>query len=176
MKGLVLALVCLIGVGGLSYAVLFNALRSAANRVITAWAGIEAELQRRADLIPNLVAVVQANAEHERSVIEQVVRARAASVAAGASRETIAAADAEMSSLLPQVFVLAEAMPTLRTSESFLALQSELATTEDRLAAARRFYNFKVRDLNNLVYSVISGAIARKHLVAAGEYFGEPKA
>ncbi len=175
MKGLVLALLSLIGVGGLSYALLYNGLRLAANRVSTAWAGIEAELQRRNDLIPNLVAVVQANAEHERSLIEQVVRARSAGAAAGASREAIAAADAEIRSLLPQVFVLAEAMPTLRTSESFLALQTELATTEDRLAAARRYYNFKVRDLNNLVYSAISGAIARKHSVVAGEYFGEAK-
>ncbi len=175
MKGLVLVLVCFIGVGGLSYAVSYNGLRSAANRVITAWAGIEAELQRRNDLIPNLVKVVQANAEHERSVIEQVVRARAAGAAVGANRATVAAADAELSLLLPQVFVLAEAMPTLRTSDSFLALQGELATTEDRLAAARRYYNFKVRDLNDLVYSAISGVIARKHCVAAGEYFGEAK-
>ena len=175
MNALVLAVFCLVGVSGITYAVLFNGLRSATNRVVTAWAGIEAELQRRSDLIPNLVSVVQANADHERSVIERVVRARAAGAAVGASRETIAAADAEMSSLLPQVFVLAEAMPTLRSSASFLALQTELATTEDRLAAARRYYNFKVRDLNNLVYSAISGAIARKHRVGAGEYFGESK-
>jgi LemA protein len=84
-----------------------------------------------------------------------------------------ARADATLSGLLSEVFVMAEGVPTLRTSTDFLALQRELVTTEDRLAAARRYYNFKVRDLNILVGSAISGFIARQHRIETAEYFGD---
>ena len=158
----------------LTYALLFNRLRSAANQVITAYATIDAELQRRHDLIPELVSTVQASAAHERTLIEQLTAARSAGERAARDQAAIAQADATMSALLPQVFAMAEGVPTLRTSSSFLALQRELANTEDRLAAARRFYNFQVRDLNTLVGSAVSAPIARRHHISVAEYYGPP--
>ncbi|CAB4884935.1 unannotated protein [freshwater metagenome] len=158
----------------LTYALLFNGLRSAANQVITARATIDAELQRRHELIPELVSTVKASAAHERTLIEQLTAALAAGERAAGNQAATVQADAAMSALLPQVFVMAEGVPTLCTSSSFLALQHELVTTEDRLAAARRYYNFQVRDLNTLVGSAVSAPIARRHHVVVADYYGEP--
>lgn len=158
----------------LTYALLFNRLRSAANQVITAYAAIDAELQRRHDLIPELVATVQAAATHERTLVEQLTAARSAGERAAGDQAAIAQADATMSALVAQVFAVAEGVPTLRTSSSFLALQRELVTTEDRLAAARRYYNFQVRDLNTLVGSAVSAPISRRHHIEVAEYYGQP--
>ncbi len=158
----------------LTYALLFNRLRSAANQVITAYATIDAELQRRHDLIPELVTTVQASAAHERTLIEQLVASRVSGERATGDQAAIAQADATMSALLPQVFAMAEGVPTLRMSSSFLALQRELVTTEDRLAAARRYYNFQVRDLNTLIDSAVSAPIARRHHIDVAEYYGQP--
>lgn len=160
-------------VAGFTYALAFNRLRTSVNRVRNAWSDIDAELQRRYALIPQLVETVRASAVHERTLIEQLTTARSTGQSCAADRSAVARADATLSGLLSEVFVMAEGVPTLRTSADFLALQRELVTTEDRLAAARRYYNFKVRDLNILVGSAISGFIARRHQIDTAEYFGD---
>ena len=166
------AAVVVVLIAGFTYALAFNRLRTSVNRVHNAWSDIDAELQRRYALIPQLVATVRASAAHERTLIEQLTTARSTGQSCAADRSAVARADATLSGLLSEVFVMAQGVPKLRTSTDFIALQRELVMTEDRLAAARRYYNFKVRDLNILVESAISGFIARHHQVETAEYFG----
>jgi LemA protein len=104
------------------------------------FAGIDVQLQRRNDLIPNLVETVKGYAGHERDVFEHVSEARAATLRAQSVGDK-AAADQQLTGALGRLFAVAEAYPQLRASETFLELQGELADTEDKLAAARRYYN-----------------------------------
>jgi LemA protein len=112
-----------------------------------AWSDITVQLKRRADLIPNLLNTVKGYATHEKSVFEEVTAARAATVNANGVQET---ADAEnmLSGALKSLFAVAEAYPDLKANENFKALQDELVDTEDKIQAARRFYNGSARDLN----------------------------
>jgi LemA protein len=110
------------------------------------WAGIDVELKRRHDLIPNLVRVVQGYMAHERSVLEQVTTLRARATAGHLTREQLARAEGQLMRAMKELFVAIEAYPTIKADRHFLSLQEELAITEDRIAAARRFYNGNVRD------------------------------
>jgi LemA protein len=110
------------------------------------WAGIDVELKRRHDLIPNLVRVVEGYMAHERSVLERVTALRARAAADHATREELARAEGQLMRAVKELFVAVEAYPTLKADRHFLSLQEELAVTEDRIAAARRFYNGNVRD------------------------------
>lgn len=114
------------------------------------WAGIDVELKRRYDLIPNLVATVKGYAAHEREVLERVIELRNRAAASHGSAESQAADESSLMLGLKSLFAVAEAYPSLKADRNFLALQQELANTEDRIAAARRFYNGNVRDLNAL--------------------------
>src|SRR5215218_10035268 len=125
-----------------------------------AFSGITVQLRRRADLIPNLVEVVQGYATHEREVFEQVTQARAATAKAG-SVEATAQADAQMTGLLGRLFAVAEAYPELKANTNFLQLQDQLASIEGELQSARRYYNATVRDLNSTVQSFPPVLIAR---------------
>jgi LemA protein len=129
----------------------YNGLVSARNECLDAWAKVETELQRRYDLIPNLVEAVKAYAAHEREVLRRVVEARNRAAANHGSPESQARDENAFVGLLRRVFVLAEGYPQLRASENFLALQRELVTTEDRIQRARRFYNGNARELANRV-------------------------
>jgi LemA protein len=114
------------------------------------WADIDVELKRRYDLIPNLVETVKGYAAHERGVLERVVELRNRAAANHGPASSQAADESALMLALKQVFVLAEAYPRLRADQNFLSLQSELANTEDRIAAARRFFNGNVREMNAL--------------------------
>lgn len=114
------------------------------------WAGIDVELKRRHDLIPNLVQTVKGFARHEADLLERVTRLRAKAAASHDNAASLARDEVELLRGLKQVFAVAEAYPTLRSDRHFQALQKELALTEDRIAAARRLYNGNVRDLRQL--------------------------
>jgi LemA protein len=114
------------------------------------WAGIDVELKRRYDLIPNLVQTVKGYTAHERETLERLVELRGRAQASVGTAESQARDESAMLRGLGRVFALAEAYPDLKADAQFLALQRELGLTEDRLAAARRFFNGNVRDMNQL--------------------------
>jgi LemA protein len=124
------------------------------------FSGITVQLRRRADLIPNLVEAVKGYATHEREVLDQVT-ARRADATKASSVEATAQADAQMTSLLGRLMVVAEAYPDLKASQNFQDLQDELSAIEGELQSARRYYNATVRDLNTTVQSFPSVLIAR---------------
>jgi LemA protein len=152
-----LVLIVLIVVGGIAS---YNRFVSQRNLVRDAWANIDTELRRRYDLIPNLVETVKGYASHEREVFENVTKARAMATAATGSPAEQAAAEGPFVAALRQLFAVAENYPDLKANQNFLALQSELSNTEDRLQTARRFYNANVRDYNRRVQSFPSKLIA----------------
>jgi LemA protein len=131
-------------------ALAFNGLVRRRNRTQEAWSEIDVECKRRHDLIPNLVETVKGYASHERQTIEAVTAARAGAISAGASGDPakVAAAENGLSQSLRSLFAVAESYPQLRAVESFLQLQEQLTSTEDKLEYARRFYNTSARDYN----------------------------
>ena len=165
---IVLALVVLIAIGGV---VSYNRFVSQKNGIKDAWANIDTELRRRYDLIPNLVETVKGYATHEREVFENVTKARARASSATGSPAEQAAAEAPLSAALLQLFAVAENYPDLKANQNFLALQQELANTEDRLQTSRRFYNANVRDYNQRVRQFPSGVIARSFGFKEEEFF-----
>ena len=124
------------------------------------FSGITVQLRRRADLIPNLVEAVKGYATHERETLDQVTARRAEATRTGSVEET-ARADAQMTSLLGRVMVIAEAYPELKANTNFLQLQDQLANIETELQSARRYYNATVRDLNSSIQSFPPVLIAR---------------
>src|SRR5438045_9296271 len=126
----------------------FNRLVRLRVRVDNAWSQIGVQLRRRYDLIPNLVETVKGYAAHEREVFEEVARTRSAAAAATRSPQEQAAAEGPFVAALRQLFAVAENYPQLKANQNFLALQQELANTEDRIQASRRFYNNNVQAYN----------------------------
>ena len=164
----IIAIAVIIGLWGvLSY----NGLIRLRNRVQEAWRQIDVELTRRHDLIPNLVETVKGYASHERETLDAVVRARAAATAPGASVAEQAQQEGQLSQALGRLLAISEAYPNLKANQNFLALQSELSQTEDRIAAGRRFYNANVRELNTKVESVPSNIIAGFTNIGRADYF-----
>ncbi len=139
--------------------VVFNGLVVLKNRAKEAWADIDVQLKRRYDLIPNLVETVKGYATHERELFEKVTQARAAAMNAQGVQ---AKGEAEnmLSGTLKSLFAVSENYPELKASQNFLALQNELTDTEDKIQAARRFYNTNVRDLNIKIESFPANMIA----------------
>ncbi len=137
----------------------FNGLVTLKNRAKEAWSDIDVQLKRRYDLIPNLVASVKGYATHERELFEKVTQARANAMGASGVQ---AKADAEnmLSSTLKSLFAVSENYPELKASNNFLQLQNELTDTEDKIQAARRFYNTNVRDLNIKIESFPTNMMA----------------
>jgi len=125
----------------------YNRLITLVNRAKEAWSDIDVQLKRRHDLIPNLVETVKGYASHERELFEKVTEARARAMGAQGLKEKAEAENA-LSSTLKTLFAVSENYPQLKASENFLELQQELRDTEDKIQAARRFYNTNVRDLN----------------------------
>ncbi len=125
----------------------YNRLVVLRNRTKEAWSDIDVQLKRRYNLIPNLVETVKGYASHERELFERVTEARAKAIRAGDIKEQAEAENA-LSSTLKSLFAVAENYPNLKASNNFLELQRELRDTEDKIMAARRFYNGNVRDLN----------------------------
>ncbi len=128
----------------------FNRFVRLRQHIKESWADIDVELKRRYDLIPNLVRTVQGYATHERTVLERVVELRNRAAANNGPAASQATDESALLLALKQVFVVAEAYPRLKADQNFLSLQRELANTEDRIAAARRFFNGNVRELNGL--------------------------
>ncbi len=137
----------------------FNGLVTLKNRAKEAWSDIDVQLKRRYDLIPNLVETVKGYATHERELFEKVTQARANAMGANGVQNK---ADAEnmLSSTLKSLFAVAENYPDLKAGTNFLELQRELTDTEDKIQAARRFYNTNVRDLNIKIESFPSNIFA----------------
>jgi LemA protein len=131
------------------FVLIYNALVQGRNHCDEAWADIDAELKRRYDLIPNLVRTVQGYATHEREVLDGVTQARTAAMASNGSPSSQARDENQLVCGLRQLLALAENYPDLKANENYLALQTELANTEDRIQRSRRFYNANVRDYQN---------------------------
>jgi LemA protein len=129
---------------------MFNGLVRSRNRVKEAWSDIDVQLKRRHDLIPNLVETVKGYAAHESGVFENVTKARSAAMGANTVEEK-GQAENMLSGALKSLFAIAEAYPQLRAVESFSKLQDELSDTENKIQAARRFYNTNVLNLNNKI-------------------------
>lgn len=149
----------------------FNGLVSLTNRTKEAWADIEVQLKRRYDLIPNLINTVKGYATHESSAFENVTKARSAAMGAGGNLADKAGAENMLTGALKSVFAIAEAYPDLKANQNFLALQSELSDTENKIQAARRFYNANVRDLNIKIQSFPSNTIASMFHFSTMELF-----
>ncbi|HEY4494103.1 MAG TPA: LemA family protein [Candidatus Paceibacterota bacterium] len=160
-----------LGVVVLYFIFVYNGLVSLRNRAKEAWADIEVQLKRRYDLIPNLVNTVRGYATHESSAFENVTKAR--SMAMGASGPTPAHAQAEnmLTGALKSIFAIAEAYPELKANQNFLALQNELSDTENKIQAARRFYNANVRDLNTKIEVFPSNMLAGAFGFSKMEFF-----
>jgi LemA protein len=137
----------------------FNDLVKLKNRAKEAWADIDVQLKRRYDLIPNLVETVKGYASHEREVFEKVTEARSRAMGAKTIKER-GEAENFLSSTLKSLFAVVENYPELKASQNFLELQRELRDTEDKIQAARRFYNGNVRDLNIKIESFPSNIVA----------------
>ncbi len=139
----------------------YNRFVSQRQLIIDSWRDIDVELQRRHDLIPNLVSTVKGYAAHEKAVLESIAVARAAAIqATGQSHAERERAETAVTQRLGGLLAVAEAYPELKASANFQQLQHELSDTEDRLAAARRFYNGNVRDFNTRVQAFPSSVVA----------------
>jgi LemA protein len=135
-----------------------------------AWAQIEVQLKRRADLIPNLVETVKGYAKHEQSTFDAVVAARAKATTATTVADT-AAADGMVTQALRGLLAVAEAYPDLKASANFLSLLEELSTTENKVSFARQFYNDNVRSLNTAVKTIPSSLFAGLAKVTEREFY-----
>jgi len=164
-----------IGLGILGFLLLygilvFNRLVRHRNRVENAWSGIDVQLRRRYDLIPNLIETVKGYATHERELFEQVTKARTRAIEAGTVGDQ-AQAETEITRSLGRLLAVAEAYPQLRANENFLALQEELTSTESKIAFSRQFYNDQVMRFNTLIEQFPSLIVARLGNFTQREFF-----
>jgi len=148
----------------------YNRFVTLINRAKEAWSDIDVQLKRRYDLIPNLVETVKGYATHEREAFENVTKARAQSMQAGTPGAK-AQAENMLSGALKSLFAVAEAYPDLKANQNFLGLQTELSDTENKIQAARRFYNGNVRDLNTSIETFPSNLIADMFKFEPREFF-----
>ena len=149
----------------------YNALVRLRNLVQESWKQIDVELQRRHDLIPNLVETVKGYAKHERETFEAVTEARNMAAAPGSTVAQQAAQENVLTQALGRLFAVAEAYPDLKANVGFQQLQQELTNTEDRIAAGRRFYNANVREFNTKIEVFPTNVIAGMFKFVKAEYF-----
>jgi LemA protein len=154
----------------LALAGLYNRFVKLATRVKEAWADIDVQLKRRYDLIPNLVETVKGYAVHESQTFQNVTEARTKAMGAQ-SVEEHAQAENMLSGALKSLFAVSESYPDLKANQNFLELQKELTDTENKIQAARRFYNTNVRDLNIAVDSFPSNIVAKVFGFLKEEFF-----
>lgn len=168
-------LVAIVGLLALAVVVSYNRFVRQRNLVQESWQQIDVELKRRHDLIPNLVETVKGYATQERTVLTAVTEARTAAMQTLQSSASGVAAQAQAETTLGRalggLFAVAENYPDLKSSQNFLALQQQLAETEDRIAAGRRFYNGNVRALNTRVEAFPSSLVASTFHFTKAEYF-----
>ncbi len=146
--GIVGILILVVVLGGLALVAMYNGLIKARNHVKEAWSDIDVQLKRRYDLIPNLVQTVKGYATHENETFQKVTEARANAMKAQTPAEH-GAAEAKLTGLIGSIMAVAENYPELKASENFQQLQSELSDTENKIQAARRFFNNQVLAFNN---------------------------
>ena len=160
--GVALILIVVVVVAGLIVAGVYNRLVGLRQRANQAFADIDVQLQQRHDLIPNLVETVKGYATHERGTLEAVTAARAAAATAGSVEDKVRAENV-LTGALRQLFAVAEAYPDLKANQNFLRLQDELGDVENKLAAARRFFNSAVGEYNAAIQQfpavLIAGAM-----------------
>ena len=148
----------------------YNGMIGARNRVDEAWSGIDVQLKRRHDLIPNLVESVKGYATHEKELFQSVTEARVKAMGAtGAAQAGVA--EGALSSALGRLVAVAEAYPQLRASENFMALQQELANTEDQIAGSRRIYNGNVQRYNTKIQVFPNSVLASSFSFTPRDYF-----
>ena len=148
----------------------YNRFVTLIQRTKEAWADIDVQLKRRYDLIPNLVETVKGYAAHEKTAFENVTNARAAAMGASGPAQK-GMAENMLSGALKSLFAVAEAYPDLKANQNFLALQSQLTDTEDKIQAARRFYNGNIRDLTTAMQRFPGNIIAGMFHFEPQEYF-----
>jgi LemA protein len=163
--------VAIVAVVAIAIGVSYNRFVQQRNLVENSWRNIDTELQRRYDLVPNLVETVRGYAAHERRVFEQVTAARATALASTGPPDTQEGPERVLVGELRGLLAVAERYPELQASEHFRDLQHQLVDTEDRIQVARRVYNANVRALNTRVESVPSAVIARWFRFHTAPYF-----
>jgi LemA protein len=170
MTVVLIVIVALIVIAVIYTIATFNNLVRLQNRADEGFSDIDVQLKRRHDLIPNLVETVKGYAAHERQTLENVTAARAAAVSA-TGPQAQAQAENQLTGALRQLFAVAENYPDLKASQNFLELQNEITDTEDKIQAARRFYNMTVRDLNIKIQSFPSSVIANMRGIKERTFF-----
>lgn len=150
--------------------IMYNGLITRVNRTKEAWADIDVQLKRRYNLIPNLIESVKGYAAHESGVFEKVTAARGNAIGATGAQGK-AQAENMLSGTLKSLFAVAEAYPDLKANQNFLQLQKELGDTEDKIQAARRFYNTNVRDLNIAVQQFPTNVMADMFKISSQDMF-----
>jgi LemA protein len=171
LLSVVIIVILMLAVAGYAV-VIYNALVKARQMVKEAWSGIDVQLKRRADLIPNLVETVKGYASHEKDTLERVTEMRARAQAVPADDiQGRAAAEGLLSQALGRLLAIAESYPDLKASQNFLELQRSLETTEGEIQMARRYYNGAVRQLNTKVESFPSNLVAGQFGFAQADYF-----
>lgn len=173
MNGGTIALLIIVGlvvIIGIWLWATYNSLVTLRNRVDEAWSDITVQLKRRADLIPNLVEIVKGYAAHEKGVFEAVTQARSAMLSANTPAEA-GAAENQLSGALKSLFAVSEAYPQLQASQNFLKLQSDLVDAEDKIQAARRFYNGGVREYNTKLQQFPTNVIAGAFKFESRDFF-----
>ena len=152
---------------------LYNRFVRLIQRSEEAWADIEVQLKRRYDLIPNLIETVKGYVTHERQTLEKVTEARTLAMRGGTLAER-AAEENMLSGALKSLFAVSEAYPDLKANQNFVELQRELSDTENKVQAARRFYNANVRDLNTAVDTFPSNLVGNMFKFGKKQYFDLP--
>jgi LemA protein len=163
-------IIAIVAVVLLAVVAIYNGLVRLRNRTNEAWSDIDVQTKRRYDLIPNLVDTVKGYAKHEKEVFEKVTKARTEAINAHGPAEQ-GKAENMLTDALKSVFAVAEAYPELRATENFQKLQDELSDTENKIMAARRFYNANVRDLNTKIETFPSNLIAGMFGFKQREFF-----
>jgi LemA protein len=171
---LVLILVGVVLVLAIAVWLIYNRMVSRRQAVDNSWAQIEAALQRRHDLIPNLVEAVKGYAKHERDTFEQVMKARSGALEAQAPPSQAAAEDG-LTAAVGRLMVVAEQYPELRATENFQQLQASLSETEDQIAITRRVYNDTVQTYNTLIQQFPAVLIANAFHFESRQYFDAPR-
>lgn len=161
---------CLLFLITFSVVAIYNKLIKLRNLVTESWSQIDVQLQRRHDLIPNLVNTVKGYAAHERETLKAVVDARNVALSASTPNR-IATAEDTLEHAVGRLIVVAEGYPDLKASANFLQLQRDLTDTEDRIAAARRIYNANVRAFNTATQTLPSNIVASRMKLVTAEYF-----
>jgi len=151
--------------------VTYNSLVRLSQMIKESWSNVDTELRRRYDLIPNLVETVKGYAQHEREVLERIAQIRSDAMTNHEDPETQAQRGNALVKELKTLFAVVEGYPELKANENYLKLQEELVNTEDRIQAARRFYNGNIRDLNNKVLTFPSSLIASMSGYSTQNYF-----